>query len=1563
MRKIIQNILVVTLALLMLIDIFPIGIRAGDDGPIDLGGRDELGKDVETPTTPGYDTTKPGRLYPRANFDKAKPYLAGEGFYGNLSEKTFGQFDLTKKREDEKKSYVLDLAADPDGGSYNPSDSGNTLSYKWVRHKGKYGEVSYYAEILADGWTQEEMLQVTVAWMALWYDVIAKGGIALQVDEKITPNYGMNYPSPIPVFDVIAKVPVEKETLKEIASKSPNGKYGYNFYYKVYFGFKGTGAIEFLNSGIPDDVYMKIYDMTSLVQAKNFKDNDKYIDVGATVPRNLMGVNYFKDYMDVVPRGTEFYLIDSSVAGAPQYNMVTEDQSDSVNVPTITSRNYQVMQWGPKLVLKARSGNYKNDDQFLFKDNATNTTVVKTVQDAVNQTEDVKKSFGTQTVDLLSSDDETVDLLTNDHSNKPNGSNEATDNIGIRGVTGFQYEGGDLPSFKGKRLSSSLNYNINTADNSRIVEDVEYAATKFVLDAKKTQLGSFVGLFENVQSADTIGLNYDNLVKAWDRNGKKYIPLKKLLDMTENGLQPPFNPTKDKGLQFVVPFHNGSVRGNYITRVQNMLTTDFIINKNRRNSGEFVNTKNAATKARPMFDWNFNAYMFFVDEYDVPDKLSLVPPTIRHKSKKCRDCNNPQFRKENPEFCRVCQRTYDCSNEEYAKAHPEECRRYIPPKKPPVDRCDLCKTDAFYRQTHPDECRRCEKNPGKEDPPNPGETPPDCLKCSDVNFRKAHPRLCKICDSKPVVTACDLCADPGYRAKNPDLCKRCDLNPDGGNPPNPNDTPTDGPKDDKVIKIVPDEKEIKPKEPNKPGAEDTPIEVPTIPSYPEPPEIELPPGKTVVEVEVPKDGVTPKKPGADDTPILEPPIINVDNEGENKTVPSKPEGDKFKATTTIDLTGEPGDVKYVCVKMDGTKYINTKPTTGDNTKFCYKVTIGLPDIEGYKPEGTDIGIDPAEILIKGNKYDKENLEYEKGKPLSIKFNVKHFFGNKEVGLGTKENPRIKVQITAKDENNRDVMTKNMTLNRSIKPGEIGYLDEFKVTPNTDSLRVCARIDDELAKLKLNVKNANDYVCMTLGKADNTKNYSVRDVILGNLGVDMTSNQKTWQPKEVNIPIFFKVTNDSKRGEKTELPSDVNYSIYVDGRRVKTDTVRVAPGTSKGVSIRDIKTTIYPNWNKSKPIPVTVVVNERRNPQEFIEGVNDPYKDNSKTANLYVYETDRGCPRTAYREHLENRNNEASVQYQVDYKYLFDIIEVEREWYEDRDGRLRFFDRDRVVEYDVEGRTSNTFYENVKFDENIGKSTGKFRSKYTYDQDGTPIDQRNERSDNGWVRPSLSKIKNGNGFEFKYNFDYSIRTSNGRSLKDQINRYQAMEHAEYPRTVSLPYSYQRLNPRRRLNRRTAYDGARETWYEAVPKRISYWDNGSQYLTYTSHKALSRISDLVSVEPGVYIRMPIMQGSGNKQVCIKLDEFTKNENETSSSYKKVTEFRLPENKSITDKETVRKIFTRRSLQYGDEALDYSIYPSEIVGLKYNQYTDKKLRAGGQGGRFFIMKNDDLKTHLVN
>lgn len=252
MRKIIQNILVVTLALLMLIDIFPIGIRAGDDGPIELGGRDELGKDVETPTTPGYDTTKPGRLYHRGDFNKAKPYLAGEGFYGELSEKTFGQFDLTAKREEEKKSYALDLAAAPDGGDDLGGQS-SKLSYKWVRHKTKYGEANYYIEILADGWTQEEMLQVTVAWMCLWYDVVAKGGIALQVDERILPNYGMNYPSPIPVFDVIAKVPVEKETLKEIASKSPNGKYGYNFYYKVYFGFKGTGAIEFLNSGIPDD--------------------------------------------------------------------------------------------------------------------------------------------------------------------------------------------------------------------------------------------------------------------------------------------------------------------------------------------------------------------------------------------------------------------------------------------------------------------------------------------------------------------------------------------------------------------------------------------------------------------------------------------------------------------------------------------------------------------------------------------------------------------------------------------------------------------------------------------------------------------------------------------------------------------------------------------------------------------------------------------------------------------------------------------------------------------------------------------------------------------------------------------------------------------------------------------------------------------------------------------------------------------------------------------------------------------------------------------------------------
>lgn len=147
MRKIIQNILVVTLALLMLIDIFPIGIRAGDDGPTDLGIRDDLNKDVETPTTPGYDPTKPGGLYPRANFNKAKPYLAGEGVYGELSEKTFGQFDFSKKREDEKKNYSLDLAADSDGEDSH-GNMGNTLSYKWVRHKTKQGEMNYYAEMI-----------------------------------------------------------------------------------------------------------------------------------------------------------------------------------------------------------------------------------------------------------------------------------------------------------------------------------------------------------------------------------------------------------------------------------------------------------------------------------------------------------------------------------------------------------------------------------------------------------------------------------------------------------------------------------------------------------------------------------------------------------------------------------------------------------------------------------------------------------------------------------------------------------------------------------------------------------------------------------------------------------------------------------------------------------------------------------------------------------------------------------------------------------------------------------------------------------------------------------------------------------------------------------------------------------------------------------------------------------------------------------------------------------------------------------------------------------------------
>lgn len=1541
MRKIIQNILVVTLALLMLIDIFPIGIRAGDDGPIELGGRDELGKDVETPTTPGYDTTKPGRLYHRGDFNKAKPYLAGEGFYGELSEKTFGQFDLTAKREEEKKGYALDLAADPNAGSDSSGKAGR-LSYKWVRHKTKSGEMNYYVEILADGWTQEEMLQVTVAWMALWYDVVAKGGIALQVDERILPNYGMNYPSPIPVFDVIAKVPVEKQTLKEIASKSPDGKYGYNFYYKVYFGFKGTGAIEFLNSGIPDDVYMKVYDMTSLVQQKNFKDNDKYIDIGATVPRNLMGVNLFKDYMDVVPRGTEFYLIDSSVAGAPQYNMATDDPSDSVNVPTITSRNYQVMQWGPRLVLKARSGNYENDDEFLFKDNETNSKVVRTVEDAQKTIDIVKSDFGTKTIDLLATDDD-----------------EIRDNIGIRDVTGFQYEGGDLPSFKGKRLGSSLTYNWNTADNTRVTEDVEFAATKFVLDAKSTKLGSFVGLFENVQSADTIGLNYDNLVKAWKKNGGNYVPLKKLLDMTQNGLEPPFDKTKDAGLQFIVPFHNGSVRGNYVTRVMNDTTiSDYVIDKNRRDSSKFVNPKNKVTKDKPrrLYDWNFNAYMFFVDEYDAPDKLSLVPPTIRHKSKKCRDCNNPQFRKENPEFCRVCQRTYDCSNEEYAKAHPEECRRYIPPRKPPLDNCELCKTDAFYKQTHPDECRRCEIEPGENDPPNPGETPPDCLKCSDVNFRKANPRLCKICDSKPVVTACDLCEDPGYRAKNPNLCKKCDLNPGGDNPPNPEDTPTDGPKDDKVITIVPDEKEIKPEEPKKPGAEDTPIEVPTIPSYPEPPEIELPPGKTVVEVEVPKDGVTPKKPGADDTPILEPPVINIDTDGVNNTVPSKPAGDKFKATTTIDLTGEPGDTKYICVKMDGTKYINTKPTTGDNTKFCYKVTIGLPDIEGYKPEGTDIGIDPAEILIKGNKYDNKNLEYEKGQPLNIKFNVKHFFGDKEVGLGTKENPRIKVHITAKDENNRDVMTKDMTLNRSIKPGEIGYLDEFTITPNTDSLRICAKIDDELAKLNLNVKNANDYVCMTLGKADNTKNYSVRDVILGNLGVDMSDGKS----KNVKIPIMFTVTNDSNaRGNKdTKLPSNVNYRIYVGGRRIKDGTVNVAPGTSKFVKLTDLQTFVS-SYGDGSPVPVRVVVNEDRRVQEFIENKANPYLDNEKTTNLYVFKTDKGCPTKYYRPNTKNVNNASSVEYQVDYAYYYDIKEVTRKWYENRYGDLYYYDSDRIVERNVKGETSRTFEQDVKFNEEVSEKGGAFRSKYTYDKENVPIGDRGETSNRGWIkRLSESRIKNGNGLELKYDYKYTIKTSNGKSLKDQVSQYQAMTHAEYPRDISLPSRYANLNPDSYLSYWDAYDGAVETWYEVEP-RDNYYNSD---VKYKSHKSLTGIKNLVNVNPEIYVKMPILQGRGNKTVCIKLQTYDNSESSTTSSYTKKAEFRLPINPSISNKEDNRKVYTRIDLD-NYSSLRYSFYPAETVGLKDNSWKRKNLRAGAESGEFLILPNDDLKTHLVN
>lgn len=798
----IRNFLLITLAMLMFIGAVPISNFAEGEPHSDLGLRDDAKKNVDTSGK----KESEHQYYTKPNPNKAKPYV--EGFLDEILEKVeYGS--LGKNKEERNKEFK---GEDDWDGKSRPK----LISPEWVYYKGKDGKkYTYYGNVLPDGWTQEEMLQVAVSWMGLWYDRIGKGGIYQEQGLVPKPNYGMDYMSPIPSFDVIAKIPVqnkkEYEELGEKYEKLTNGKvkrYPYNFIYKLYMGFRDEGARDFVRNAIPRNAYVKAYDFTKLVKEKNFKDDDKYIDVGATIPIDKMGVNYFKDYMDVVPRGTEFYLIDSSFA-LPQYS---KGDKPIEYRPNITSRNYQIMSWSPKLVLKARSGKYKNNEEeikdFMFSDNMPNNKTIKTVPDAEKSSEEVFDTIRTVTIDLFDNLDENE----NDNNKDNTGSMED--------ITGKQEIGGVLPSFKAKPVGGSLKRTYNTATGKWVTNMVDYAATKYVITPSQYENGSYVGLFENVLSADTIGVNYEHIKDLYYRGNKAIYPIEKLIEFTQKEFEVSLanNKKKDKS-QYIIPFSNGSVRGNYITRVQSEHTTsNWTISKNRREVNEMINPmKQASTKApRAMLDWNFNAYMFIVDD----NIEKPIPPVIEQDPPTCKACLDPKYREEHPEACESCDRRAngeDCTNSEYRRNHGEECSRV---------KMD-CSDPTYYRN-HMNECFRPDVPGNPYNPGGNGEKE-GCKRCNDPTFRRENPQYCnKECKNpnRPSEEVCNLCkVDENFRKENESLCSKCDRKPGPDVKPPVVDTPPNDPKKPKVYLIEKKkDKELKPGTKPSPGVVDTPID-------------------------------------------------------------------------------------------------------------------------------------------------------------------------------------------------------------------------------------------------------------------------------------------------------------------------------------------------------------------------------------------------------------------------------------------------------------------------------------------------------------------------------------------------------------------------------------------------------------------------------------------------------------------------------------------------------------------------------------------------------------------
>lgn len=634
-------------------------------------------------------------------------------------------------------------------------------------------------------------------------------------------------------------------------------------------------------------------------------------------------------------------------------------------------------------------------------------------------------------------------------------------------------------------------------------------------------------------------------------------------------------------------------------------------------------------------------------------------------------------------------------------------------------------------------------------------------------------------------------------------------------------------------------------------------------------------------------------------------------------------GSELPKDLNIKIDGQPAGSKTKVCMRNTEKNFDLKPgekmTKEQENLKCFEIQHGAL---------SDIGMDSQNITVTGDGVNTEKKTFKKGSPVSVTFNAKHFKGETEVGTGKKGDPKVKIQVEVKDAKGQVILKETQELASGLKPKGTAPLKPISVTTDTDGFVACAKIDESATKAGQNVANDNDQACVSYGTQSETKNYSVRSVKVTPTMFHLAKGEST--NKSFNIQ--FVVANEST--EEDPLPDSIQYDIYVNGKKTESSTVSVAPGTLNEVTGGRNTTAQLREGNNE----VRVVVNPQRNPQE--KGGQNPYEDNVSVFNLKVLRTVDGCLKDSQVKENKKNDFNSNINYKISYKYDAPKYKQVKETIP---GRMYFngfgWSRGpsrtitRTVQDGWQQRTATAYAQKkVALDEKIEQKTF-FRSKATQDAAGVSINNRNKsNSTEGWLEFTNgdvnSLIKKGNGLEVKVEYQYELKTRNGKSLKDQISKSEI----EAAIKKSLP-------------------------------------RGAKNAKYVSHTTTQSLKD-GDFKPEMYLKAPkISQNGSANGLCIKLQDTKTTKTGGSASDSKFTNkviYELPETPSVSGKvSSQRKLYIDPNLVIGgqDNIGKITVSGSAIRGSYLAPTPPKKpLQAKNASTPLKVRINDDVKSQIM-